>query len=128
MTQSRHSDHPRQVIMLAVFAMMLWTAPLYGAPGAGEPSGTIQHAAVVQAAERAVDQAWEVYHQAALGGTLASPALQVDIEQHLHEARTLVVLVYELADADQAEQLEGLLRQIRVHASSAIASSQERKP
>ena len=38
-----------------------------------------------------VDEAWEAFHRAALGGTLASPAIQAQIEQALHESRLLLV-------------------------------------
>ena len=41
-------------------------------------------------ADRNVDEAWEAFHQAALGGTLASPAVQTQIEQALHESRLLL--------------------------------------
>ena len=43
-----------------------------------------------------VDEAWEAFHRAALGGTLASPALQTEIERDLHTSRLL------LADARKA--------------------------
>ena len=42
-------------------------------------------------ADKNVDEAWEAFHQAALGGTLASPAIQTQIEQDLHTSRLLLV-------------------------------------
>ena len=57
-----------------------------------------ENAKLVHEAEHAVDHAWEVYHHAALGGTIASPVLQADIEEHLHEARTLVTQAQEAAE------------------------------
>ena len=33
----------------------------------------------------AVEQAWETYHDAALGGTLASPEIQTKLEMNLHD-------------------------------------------
>ncbi|MBM4138926.1 MAG: hypothetical protein FJ244_05530 [Nitrospira sp.] len=74
-----------------------------------------------------VDRAWEIYHRAALGGTVASPALQADIEQQLHEARTLVTQAQEAADRGDDRQVEELCKQVRLHAARAIESSQERK-
>lgn len=38
-----------------------------------------------------VEEAWEAFHQAALGGTLCSPDMQTKIEQALHESRLLLV-------------------------------------
>lgn len=84
-------------------------------------------ARTVHEAEHAVDQAWEVYHRAALGGTVASPALQAEIEQHLHEARTLVTQAQEAAERGDKRQVERLVGQIKIHTSHAIEGSKEQK-
>ena len=86
-----------------------------------------KNAQAVHEAEHAVDHAWEVYHRAALGGTVASPALQADIEQHLHEARTLVTQAQEAAERGDKRQVERLVGQIKVHTSQAIEGSKEQK-
>lgn len=77
--------------------------------------------------EHDVDQAWEVYHRAALGGTLASPALQADIEQHLHEARTLITEAQEAAERGDERQVQRLVSQVKVHTIKAIEGSKEQK-
>ena len=82
---------------------------------------------LVHEAEHSVDHAWEVYHRAALGGTVASPDLQAQIEQHLHEARTLVTQAQEAADRGDAGAVERLVGQIKVHTAQAIAGSKEQK-
>ncbi len=84
-------------------------------------------AQLVHEAEHDVDQAWEVYHRAALGGTVASPALQAEIEDHLHEARTLVTQAREAAEQGDRELLEHLVGHVRTHTVQAIEGSQERK-
>ena len=81
----------------------------------------------VHEAEHEVDQAWEVYHRAALGGTVASPALQADIEQHLHEARTLITQAQEAAERGDARQVQHLVSQVKVHTTMAIEGSKEQK-
>ncbi len=81
----------------------------------------------VHEAEHEVDKAWEVYHRAALGGTVASPALQADIEQHLHEARTLVTQAQEAAERGDARQVQDLVSQVKVHTTMAIEGSKEQK-
>lgn len=81
----------------------------------------------VHEAEHEVDHAWEVYHRAALGGTVASPALQADIEDHLHEARTLITQALEAAQRGDEHLVEQLVRQVRVHTTHAIEGSQEQK-
>ena len=81
----------------------------------------------VHEAEYAVDHAWEIYHRAALGGTVASPALQADIEQHLHEARMLMAQAQEAAEREDSHQVERLVGQIQFHTAQAIAQSKEQK-
>jgi ferritin-like metal-binding protein YciE len=85
------------------------------------------NAKAVHEAEHAVDHAWEVYHRAALGGTVASPALQAEIEQHLHEARTLVTQAQEAAERGDKSQVQRLVGQIKIHTSHAIEGSKEQK-
>jgi len=86
-----------------------------------------RHAQAVHKAEHAVDHAWEVYHRAALGGTVASPALQAEIEQHLHQSRTLVTQAYEAAQRGDKRQVQRLVGQIKFHTSQAIDGSKEPK-
>jgi hypothetical protein len=86
-----------------------------------------ENAKAVHEAEHAVDHAWEVYHHAALGGTVASPALQAEIEQHLHDARTLITQAQEAAERGDKRQVERLVDQIKVHTSQAIEGSKEQK-
>lgn len=86
-----------------------------------------ENAKAVHQAEHAVDHAWEVYHRAALGGTVASPALQAEIEQHLHEARTLVTQAQQAADRGDRQQVERLVGEIKIHTSQAIEGSKEQK-
>jgi len=82
---------------------------------------------MVHEAEHDVDQAWEVYHRAALGGTVASPALQADIEQHLHEARTLITQAREAAERRDEREVQRLVIQVKGHTTKAIEGSKEQK-
>ena len=84
-------------------------------------------AKAVHDAEHDVDHAWEVYHRAALGGTVASPALQAEIEEHLHEARTLVTQAQEAAERGDASQVQRLVSQVKLHTTHAIEGSKEHK-
>ena len=90
-----------------------------------EPADTPYQASV--RAVHKVDHAWEVYHRAALGGTVASPALQADIEDHLHEARTLITQALEAAQRGDEHQVEQLVHQVRDHTTHAIDGSKEQK-
>jgi len=86
-----------------------------------------EQAGDVHKAEHMVDRAWEMYHRAALGGTVASPTLQADIEQHLHDARTLVTKAHEAAERGDKRQVDRLIAQIKVHTSQASEGSKEQK-
>lgn len=66
----------------------------------------------------AVDEAWEAFHRAALGGTLASPAVQVDIELSLHKARELLIMANDSMDEGD--------KQAVVHLSSEIIQITEK--
>lgn len=81
----------------------------------------------VHEAEHDVDHAWEVYHRAALGGTVASPKVQTEIEEHLHEARTLITQAQEAAAHGDKRQVEQVIKQVRLHTTQAIESSKEPK-
>ena len=81
----------------------------------------------VHDAEHMVDEAWDIYHQAALGGTLASPALQAQIERDLHDARQLLVEARETADRGSREELDRILARIRELSTRAIQGSLETK-
>ena len=81
----------------------------------------------VHEAEHEVDHAWEVYHRAALGGTVASPKLQAEIEEHLHQARTLITQAHEAADQGDQRQVETLIKQVHTHTTHAIEGSKESK-
>ena len=71
---------------------MIWGTEPVRADHAGRhfhPQSPIQES--LYRADKSADEAWEAFHQAALGGTLASPAVQTQIEQALHASRLLLV-------------------------------------
>ena len=108
------------------------TASLGGASVLAGPIDPARHphpqqAKAVHEAEHSVDHAWEVYHRAALGGTIASPTIQADIEQHLHEARTLVTRAQEAAERGDKRQVDRLVGLVKTHTTKAIEGSKEQK-
>lgn len=119
----------KMLLLLGIVVLGLLKVPNLQA-GPLEPVAHPHQASVkaVHEAEHEVDHAWEVYHRAALGGTVASPALQADIEDHLHEARTLITQALEAAQGGDAHQVELLLQQVRIHTTHAIKGSKEHKP
>ena len=110
-----------------VLIALLGASPLQADPIDPGRHSRPEDAQAVHEAEHDVDQAWEVYHRAALGGTVASPALQADIEQHLHEARTLIIQAQEAAEQGDERQVQRLVSQVKVHTTMAIEGSKEQK-
>ncbi len=110
-----------------VLIALLGASPLQAGPIDPARHPHPESAKVVHEAEHDVDRAWEVYHRAALGGTVASPALQADIEEHLHEARTLITQAQEAAERGDKRQVKRLVSQLKVHTNKAIEGSKEQK-
>ena len=109
------------------FSALAWATAALGGPIDPARHPHPENARVVHEAEHAVDHAWEVYHRAALGGTVASPALQAEIEQHLHEARTLITQAQDAAERGDKRQVEHLIGQVKIHTTQAIEGSKEQK-
>ncbi len=113
----------RGIVLIAV----LGASSLHAGPIDSTGHAHQDKAQLVHEANHEVDHAWEVYHRAALGGTVASPALQADIEEHLHEARTLVTQAQEAAERGDDRKVEDLVKQVRLHTTQAIEGSKEQK-
>lgn len=117
---------------LRAFALGTWVLACTS-PAAADPLLRPDHVRELEAmqavhkAEHEVDHAWEVFHKAALGGTLASPAIQVDVEQALHESRGLLVKAREAADRGDRASLQPILDRIHALTERATKESQEEK-
>jgi len=119
--------HDKNLLLGIVLSALLGASPLNADPIDPARHPQSDRVQTVHEAEHDVDQAWEIYHRAALGGTVASPALQADIEQHLHEARTLVTQAHEAAERGDERQVQRLVSQVKVHTTMAIEGSKEQK-
>jgi hypothetical protein len=119
---------PRKIFYRGIVLIALLGAPsLHAGPIDSAGHAYQDKAKLVHEANHEVDHAWEIYHRAALGGTVASPALQAEIEQHLHEARTLVTQAQEAVDRGDERKVEELVKQVRLHTTQAIKGSKEQK-
>lgn len=81
----------------------------------------------IQQAQEVVKQAWDIYHEAALSGTLASPQTQLQIENQLHRIRHLLAEAREAADQHDALRVNQLFTKIEHLALDIISASQESK-
>lgn len=98
-----------------------------GGARAGQPEPPSHQRAAIREAEHRVDQAWEVFHRAALSGTVASPELQIEIEQHLHAARELVMEARAAAEQGDSQTVTACIERIAVETAEAIKGSLEQK-
>jgi hypothetical protein len=115
------------IVLGISFNAFLGVSSLHAGPIDSAKHPHPESAKVVHEAQHDVDHAWEVYHRAALGGTVASPALQADIEEHLHEARTLITQAQEAAERGDTRQVQRLVGQVKAHTTKAIEGSKEQK-
>jgi hypothetical protein len=115
------------IVLGIALSTVMGAASILASPLDPAPHPHPEIAQSVHEANHEVDKAWEIYHRAALGGTVASPALQADIEQHLHEARTLVTQAREAAERGDEGVVQSLVSQVKIHTAKAIEGSKEKK-
>ncbi len=115
--------------MGAALLLGLLTPPLSALADQAGPPSSQQHSSQnnVREAARWVDEAWETFHRAALGGTLASPAVQTQIEHNLHEARSLLLQARDAEERGDHPERHRLVLRIRELTTDAIRLSREEK-
>ena len=62
-----------------------------------------------------------------IGMTLSTTNPVPTLEQHLHEARTLITQAQEAAERGDERQVQTLISQVKVHTTMAIEGSKEQK-
>jgi len=78
-------------------------------------------------ARLAVEKAWETYHHAALGGTLASPSIQTELEMNLHKTRLLLAEAYNAEERGEEETVDELVTKIFGITEQILIESREPK-
>ncbi|MYA28617.1 MAG: hypothetical protein F4090_06545 [Nitrospira sp. SB0672_bin_25] len=79
-------------------------------------------------ADKNVNEAWEAFHRAALGGTLASPAIQTQIERDLHASRLLLVDARKAARDNDTRAVSSLTARIGEISTRIKEKSRRQKP
>lgn len=113
-----------QGLVLIFILVLSWVAP---ALGMEKDISNEVHVNSTSEARISVEKAWEVYHHSALGGTLASPMLQAQLEANLHRSRGLLAEAYDAEDRGDMETMKKLIGQIMKITNQVIAGSQESK-
>ena len=120
----RNKKKSRLAFFIATFAILCFTNPKPGFSGdLNEQSTTLKTAQ----ARFAVEQAWETYHDAALGGTLASPAIQTELEMNLHKSRALLAEAYDAEDKGDMKTVKKIIHEIMTIKQKVVNESRERK-
>ena len=114
-----------------IVAFIVWNIAGCIGPGWADHSGTHVQPSMQESlylAAKSVDEAWEVFHHSALGGTLVSPALQMKIEQALSESRLLLVKARAAATIGDDRVVFEITERIGTLAHRIKEDSQRRKP
>ena len=90
------------------------------------PRGPMQESLYL--ADKNVNEAWEAFHRAALGGTLASPAIQTQIERDLHASRLLLVDARKAARDNDTRAVSSLTARIGEISTRIKEKSRRQKP
>ena len=120
----RNKKNSRLAFLLATFAILCFTNPKLGFSGDLNENNTTLKTAQ---ARFAVEQAWETYHDAALGGTLASPAIQTKLEMNLHKSRGLLAEAYDAEDSGDTKKLNQMIIEIMKIKNEVVTDSREQK-
>ena len=78
-------------------------------------------------ARLAVEKAWDVYHDGALGGTLQSPKVQTKLEMDLHQSRGLLAEAYDAEDGGDLQKTNKIIQKIMKITHRVIVESQVQK-
>lgn len=120
----------RMIVWLTFFICTIaWVpdgASALGAPP-DSPSGQESTRSLIRQAAQAADQAWEEFHRAAIGGTLASPEIQAQIEEQLHEVRRLLMEARKAERANQSDSVKTMTQKIFDMTNFIVQASRERK-
>lgn len=114
------------ILLLIVLPWMVGGTPVYGVPPLMTEETEGARDLIYQSAQ-ATEYAWEEFHAAAIGGTLASPAVQSSIEQQLHEARALLMEARKAERDNQIDSVKTLTQKILQITQNIVRASREKK-
>jgi len=115
-------------IYLASFTL-LWTTLFLMSPVSGdaEEFKKVNSFGKTTKARLAVEKAWDVYHDGALGGTLQSPKVQTKLEMDLHQSRGLLAEAYDAEDGGDLQKTNKIIQKIMKITHRVIVESQVQK-
>jgi hypothetical protein len=115
-------------IYLASFIILWATLFLMGSvSGSAEEYKKANSFGKTTKARLAVEKAWDVYHDGALGGTLPSPKVQTELEMDLHQSRGLLAEADDAEDGGDLQKTNRIIQKIMKITHRVIAESQVQK-
>lgn len=118
-----------QIVSLLLVYSLFWVTGEAASRGASPVSSPedVTSQQLIRNAAQSVDSAWEEFHQAAIGGTLASPAVQTKIETQLHEARALLMEARKAARRGDHQSVKEITTRLFYLSNEIVEASRERK-
>ncbi|MFZ1745506.1 MAG: hypothetical protein WBO24_04990 [Nitrospirales bacterium] len=120
------SSYLVSILFLTFLPWMLGGTPVYGVPPVMTEEKEGARDLIYQSAQ-ATEDAWEEFHAAAIGGTLASPAVQSSIERQLHEARALLMEARKAERDNRFDSVKALTQKIQQITQNIVQASREKK-
>ena len=124
MKQKEFINKSNLVIFILLWATLFLMNPV---SGSGEEFEKENSFGKTKKARLAVEEAWDVYHDGALGGTLQSPKIQTKLEMDLHKSRGLLAEAYDAADGGDLTKANEIIQKIMKITHGVIAESKVRK-
>jgi hypothetical protein len=132
--QKNRLDDYMQTTFTYMFCALLLTITSWGSGGTlvyGVPPTAAQDQQeardLIYQSAQATEQAWEEFHAAAIGGTLASPTVQTSIERQLHEVRSLLMEARKAERDNQYDSVKSLTHKILQITQNIVQASREKK-
>jgi hypothetical protein len=117
-------NKPSLISLIPLFTALFMTNPDLVS---GQKLQKEQHFGRTTQARLAVEKAWDVYHDGALGGTLQSPKIQTILEADLHKSRALLAEAYDAEDGGDLKKTMKLIKNIMQITHKVIAESKVEK-
>ena len=113
---------PLAILLLSTICISAGAEPIQ----ATQETATEAHN-LIHDAGHAMDKAWEAFHQAALGGTLASPKIQTAAESDLMHGRSLLRKARKAQHKGDIDAVRSLTAQIKQLSEEIVIKSQLEK-
>ncbi len=124
---THRTSPPLGVLLGMTLMLMIGVHSVNAEPSTAGGLSPEKATSLIREAALATEHAWEEFHAAAIGGTLASPLVQVTIEQQLHEARALLMQARIARREQQYEAVDDITKKIQTITQQIIQASRERK-